>query len=224
MSNSDLTKTAFLSALFTAFSLIGGLLLGVVLGEVVFSALPGHSITNPDPVHILLAAVPALIGMLAGGAVWGLLMGRLARATDRRRMAIAGASGFAPMTIALGIALSIMEPIAVQKLGAQLPIHRLFTFFFVPTAFLIAWVGAWAIGIGLRNKTLAWTLGMRAGLAAALAFLVVNLGMEALGWRVGAPGAAARLTMLTVMFTGNSAAALAGGAIIGPLLSRKPES
>ncbi len=224
MSNSDLTKTAFLSALFTAFSLIGGLLLGVVLGEVVFSALPGHSLTNPDPVHILLAAVPALIGMLAGGAVWGLLMGRLARATDRRRMAIAGASGFAPMTIALGIALSMLEPIAVQKLGAQLPIHRLFTLFFVPTAFLIAGVGAWAIGIGLRNKALAWTLGMRAGLAAALAFVVVNLGMEALGWRVGAPGAAARLTMLTVMFTGNSAAALAGGAIIGPLLSRKPES
>ncbi|MDX1616803.1 MAG: hypothetical protein R3300_21020 [Candidatus Promineifilaceae bacterium] len=42
-----------------------------------------------------------------------------------------------------------------------------------------------------------------------MAFLVVNLVMETLGWVVGAPGAAARYTMLTVMFAGNLGAALA---------------
>jgi hypothetical protein len=43
---------------------------------------------------------------------------------------------------------------------------------------------------------------------------VVNLLMEAAGWVVGAPGAAERATMLTVMFAGNLGAALAGGAVM----------
>jgi hypothetical protein len=50
---------------------------------------------------------------------------------------------------------------------------------------------------------------------AALAFLSVNLVMEALDWVVGAPQAAERFTMLTVMLTGNLGAALAGGAVLG---------
>jgi len=44
--------------------------------------------------------------------------------------------------------------------------------------------------------------------------------MESLGWIVGAPNAAARATMLTVMSLGNIAAALAGGAVLGRSLSR----
>jgi hypothetical protein len=39
--------------------------------------------------------------------------------------------------------------------------------------------------------------------------------MEALGWQVGGPNAAARATMLTVMFAGNAGAALIGGAWLG---------
>ena len=41
-------------------------------------------------------------------------------------------------------------------------------------------------------------MALRVGLTAGLAFLAVNLGMEALGWQVGGPGAAERATMLTV--------------------------
>src|SRR5258707_15530984 len=120
------------SSLTTGFSLVGGLLLAVVLGEFVFSALPGHSIDNPSLALILLSALPAIAGMLAGAAVWGLVMGRLAGATDMRRMALAGAMGFAPVTALCGIGLGVLEPIAVGWLGARLPIHRLFTVLFVP--------------------------------------------------------------------------------------------
>jgi hypothetical protein len=130
-------------------------------------------------------------------------------------MAWAGMLGFAPVTLGLGFVLILLEPVAVQRFGQHIPIHRLFTLFFVPTAFLIAGIGAWAISIGLRDRQLAGSLLLRVGVAAALAFLAVNLAMDALGWRVGAPHAAERFTMLVVMFAGNLAAAFAGGFTLG---------
>src|SRR5438477_464070 len=57
-------------------------------------------------------------------------------------------------------------------------------------------------------------------LAGGAAFLAVDLLMDALGWRVGAPGAAEHFTMLTVMFSGDFVAALAAGAVIGLLLDQ----
>ena len=84
-----------------------------------------------------------------------------------------------------------------------------------------AWgVSAWAIGRGLRDNALAWSLFWRVGLAAGGAFLAVNLIMQAAGWVVGAPGAAERATMLTVMGLGNIGAALGGGGVMGQLLAR----
>jgi hypothetical protein len=208
-------KPALQSALLTVLTLFGGMLAGVVLGNLVFESLPGHGVANPSAFHVTLAAIPAVTGLLAGSAGWGLAMGWLARAQNRRRMAVAGMLGFVPVTVFLAFALLRLEPIAVEKFGAQLPIHRVFTLFFVPTAFLIAGVSAWAIGRGLSDGALAASLLWRVGLAAALAFLAVNLAMEAAGWVVGAPRAAERSTMLTVMFAGDLGAALAGGAVLG---------
>jgi hypothetical protein len=205
-------------AVYTVLSLFGSLIVGGLLGNAVFNALPGHSILNPAAEHIVLSAVAALVVMLAGSALWGILMGKLAGVSQRRRMALAGAFGFAPITIVLGIALSELEPIAIEQLGASIPIHRLFTLLFVPTAFLITGVGAWAIGWGVDGRSLAWRMGWQAGVAGALAFLFINLLMEALGWQVGGPNAAERFTMLTVMAAGDLAAALAGGGMIGWLL------
>ncbi|RPI87709.1 MAG: hypothetical protein EHM41_04010 [Chloroflexi bacterium] len=48
--------------------------------------------------------------------------------------------------------------------------------------------------------------------------------MQAMGWVVGAPGAVERATMITVMFSGDLAAALAGGAVIGALLGKQQAS
>jgi hypothetical protein len=200
-------------------TLIGGLLFGVLVGSLVFNALPGHSTLSPSAVHISLAALPAFAGFLGGSALWGLGLGWMTGNPDKRRMALAGMLGFAPITLGLGIGLSAVEPFIVEQIGARFPIQRIFTLMFVPSAFLIAGMSAGAIGIGLRNTPLAWRLLWRVGLTAALAFLVVNLAMESLGWVVGAPGAAERATMLTVMFSGNLAAALAGGAVIGHVLA-----
>jgi len=76
---------------------------------------------------------------------------------------------------------------------------------------LVAGAGGLALGIALCS----WSL------AAGLAFLAADLTMDALGWRVGAPGAAERATMITVLLVSSLGAALAGGAAIGLLLSQK---
>lgn len=205
----------------TVLSLFGGLLLGLITGDLVFKSLPGHSLENPSPLHVLIAAAPALLGFLAGGAAWGAAMGRLAGAAETRRMALAGLLGFGPLTIFLAILLSYVETIAATGWLSRLPIHRLFTLLFVPAAFLIAGTSAWALGRGLRRPALARPLFWQVGALAAAAFLTVNWMMEASGWVVGAPGAAQRLTMITVMGLGNLGAALAGGAVLGWQLNRQ---
>lgn len=202
-------------AAITVTTLFGGLALGTAIGFFVFESLPGHSTLSPSALHISLAAWPAFLGFLGGSAAWGVWMGRMTGSAEARRMAAAGMLGFAPITLVLGIGLSAVEPFVVEQIGALFPIHRIFTLMFVPSAFLIAGLSAWAIGLGLRSRLLAWSLLWRVGGAAALAFLGVNLAMEALGWVVGGPNAAERYTMLTVMFLGNLGAALAGGAVLG---------
>jgi hypothetical protein len=65
-------------------------------------------------------------------------------------------------------------------------------------------------------------MAVRVGLASAAAFLVINLAMEAAGWVVGAPRAAERFTMLSVMFAGMIGAALTGGSVLGWTLAKRP--
>lgn len=214
-------RTMIYGAVITIFSLIGGLMLGIIVGSIVFNLIPGHNFEPLDPIHIVIPAIPALGGFFIGSAVWGILMGRLARANDRRRMAIAGALGFAPITLGLAILLQVIEPIALEQFGAFIPLHRLFMILFVPTAFLIAGVSAWAIGIGLRDQAIAQSLLWRVGLAAAITFLIINLAMESAGYVVGAPRAAERFTMLTVLFAGDLGAAIVTGAVMGHMLSKR---
>jgi len=205
----------------TVATLFGGLLAGLLLGNLVFSVLPGFSVTNPKVQNAVIAAIPTIIVFAVGSAAWGRSMGRLTGVDEPRRMAWAGILGFAPITIVMGFLLFRLEPVALERFGERLPIHRVFTLLFVPTAFIIASVSAWAIGVGLRDKPLSRALAWRVGLTSAAAFLAVNLVMEAAGWVVGAPGAAERATMVTVMSLGNLVAALSGGAVLGLRLGRR---
>lgn len=208
-------QPALRGALSTVLTLFGGLLVGLIFGDLVFHALPGHSLENPSPTHMAIAALPALLGFLAGGAAWGVAMAKIAGKPNTRRVAFAGMLGFAPVTIALAIGLSFVETIANTGFLARISIHRLFTLLFVPAAFLIAGISAWVFGKGLRDNKLARSLLWQVGSAAGLTFLVVNLFMESCGWVIGAPEAASRATMVTVLVVANISAALVGGAVMG---------
>lgn len=213
-------RAAVKGAWITVLTLFGGLLIGLLVGDVVFKLIPGSSVEDVKIGHAAIAAVPALLGFLGGGALWGKQIGRLAGATNGRRMAKAGMLGFAPITIVLAVGLGVAEPMIVESLYT-LPIHRIFTLLFVPAAFLIAGISAFAVGKGLQNDQLALSLLWQVGLAAALTFFAINMLMESLGWVVGAPNAAASATMITVMGLGNLGAALVGGGVLGFSLGKR---
>ena len=206
-------RSALSGALITATFLWGGLFLGVVAGNLVAAGLPGHMVFQ-----VSFGLLLVLLGIVVGGAGWGSRMGRLAQSPERGRMRWAGVLGFVPVTFAVGAGLLPLESVAVEAWSGRLPVHRVFTLLFVPTAFLIPATAAFGLGIGLRSGGQGFSLAWRAGLAAAGAFLVINLLMEALGWQGGGPGAAERYTMLTVTFAGALGSALAAGAVIGYLL------
>jgi len=205
---------ALAGAVLTALGLVGGLLLSFRVGSLVSEGLEGRV---PSRYVIPLTAIVSSIVMLGGSALWGVAMARLARVPASWRVVLAATLGFVPTTLLVAFGLGAVEPL----IGTiDLPIHRLFTLLFVPSAGLVAGTGSLVLGWALGRGRAALGLGLRAGLAAALAFLAVNLVMEALGWVVGGPGAAERATMLTTLFAGNTAAALAAGAVLGLMLTQ----
>jgi hypothetical protein len=206
---------AILGAALTVLALVGGLMGGLIGGSFIYHGLIERA---PDPLTYTLAALTFGAGIFGGSALWGVSMARLARSPATRRAAWASVIGFVPIAVLLNFGLLTIEPIAVR---ANLPVHRLFTVLFVPTAFLIAGASSLALGWALGWGRAAFGLALRIGLTAALAFLAVNLGMEALGWQIGAPGAEERGTMITVLLVSNLGAALVGGATLGMMLSQR---
>jgi hypothetical protein len=210
-------RAALYGAVVTTVGLVGSLLLSIAAGSAIRAVLAG---TAAQGAVTLLATVVALVGLGAGAGAWGVFVGRLMPDATPKRMAWAGLLGFVPITLIAGFALLALEPIALRRWSEQIPMHRLFTLLFVPAAAIIAGTAALALGIGLRRRALGWALAWRCALAAALTFLVVDLIMEALGWRVGAPGAAERITMVTVLSLSALGAAIVAGAVIGVRLNR----
>jgi hypothetical protein len=206
---------AILGAALTALALDGGLIVSFMVGHVISQALEGRL---PSPLSLALTVIVSSASMLGGCAFWGVAMARLARIQVSKRAAWAGILGFLPITVLLALGLQTAEPIVFR---INLPLHRLFTLLFVPSAGLIAGTSSLALGWALGWGRAAPALALRVGITAALAFLAVNLGMEALGWQIGGPGAAERATMLTVLFVSNLGAGLAGGAMLGMTLTQR---
>lgn len=213
----SLTGITARCALVSGMFLFGGMLVGLLAGFAV-NGLPMHV---PEQTRNLLSALPVLAIITAAGAGWGLAMARQSGISESRRMTWAGALSFTPSILIAGIALSRLEVSILERSGGSaLPVHQVFSLLFVPATFFVAGMGGLAVGLAARDRALALRLFLASGFAGGLAFLAVNLVMDALGWRVGAPGAAERATMLTVTMAGSLAAAVAGGGTIGYLLRR----
>ena len=209
--------TPLSGALLTTGYLFGGFAIGVGIGGVV--GTPGHS--GLAIARDVIAGVIALTCMTVGGARWGRELALRVGAPDVRRASRAGAFSFGPIAIVAGLVLTVFEGIIVQQQrGPAIPIHVVYGFLFVPAVFFVASSTALVLGVGLRMQvSKRWRLALMCGVAAAAAHLIVYQVMDKAGWRIGAPDAARRATMIVVTSLGVLAAALAGGATLGYFLS-----
>src|SRR5919202_1374339 len=163
--------------------------------------------------------IALIISCGIGGALWGRSLGRIARYGQRRLM-LAGALSFGP---AMGLAvffLATLEGALVERHGSDMPVHVLFAVLFVGATFFVAAAVGFACGFAVGSWQLALQLALGGGLAAGGTFLVADVVQDLLGRRVGGTGAEETLTMLSVMAIGDLAAAIAGSAVIGVLLTR----
>jgi len=204
-------RMALAFAFFTSILLAGSLFLALLAGNFLFAAFTGHMTGLLSG----LSALPVvLLVLFGGGALWGLSAAWLTGA-DPWRLAVTGSLAYGGAVLLVGILLELVFGLlGLLSSLVKLPIHIAFSLVFVPAAGLIASFCAYRLSEGMQRR-LQFAACLRVGLAAGAGFLIVNLVMLWLGWQVGAPGAAERSTMLTVMLLSNTGAALAGGGVLG---------
>ncbi len=217
ISRNEARRIAVYCGLTTTVLLSGGLVLGVAIGFLV-SGLPMHV---PERTRNVLASLPVLLTLFVSGGLWGSAISRLCKSGSTRRTAWVASLCYGLSIIFAAIGLSLLEVAIVERRsGPDLPVHIVYTLLFVPAVFFVAGMGGFALGAANRRWRLAGRLAFWSGLTGALAFLLVDMAMDAMGWRVGAPGAAQRATMLTVTLVGSLAAAFTAGVTLGALLPR----
>lgn len=204
------------AAITTGMNLFGGMLLGLAGGI----AIPRVPLHLPRIDENLVAAVFAIVMLFLGGRRW---IGRILRLTGfqpQPRHGVIGGLSFAGAIIGAGLSLAGLEGILAELgLGPDLPIHVLFTVLFVPATFIVVALVSIILGASIRGVRTGVSLAIRSAPVAALAFLLVNVGMDRIGYRVGAPRAEERATMITVMLAGSLGASLGGGAALGSALA-----
>jgi hypothetical protein len=197
--------------------MVPAVVFGIGIGDVVAGLLRAVL----GSVAIVVAAVVALVILVFGAATWGSVISRITSAGDEGRMARAGAVGVAPVVVMVTLALTFFEGLFVQERQLpEVPIHNIHTLLFTPALAIVTGAGGLAVSLGARQRATAVILGAQCALGGGIAFLAVDLALDSLGMRVGAPGAEERITMLTTTLLGSLGAALISGGIIGMGLTR----
>lgn len=184
--------------------------------------LPGGHVPPPE-----VSAAVLTLCVLAAGWFFGRALARIAGVAPGRvwRVARAGAFGYGLAAAAAGAFLGVAEPVlsAVVGRGAAPPMHVVFGVIFSGATAVVALTTGAAIGWAAAGPRAALLMGPAAALSAGAAFAAVDVLLDLLGRRVGAPGAAETATMMTVMGLGVVAAAAAMGAVLARLLVRYGE-
>jgi len=195
----------------TAGYLVGGIVVAIAAGSAIDALVTRYWFFGGR----ILAGVAALAIFFAAARLWGRRIAELTGG-NRERAGRQSALFVAIPLIAAGGGLAPLEPVAVRIAnGWDLPIHGAYLGLFVPATFIVAALGSFGLGRGLRDNRLGLRLASLAAPAAAVAFLFVASLMYALGWRIGEPGAGRRATMLVVSAISVTGAALAAGWALG---------
>lgn len=213
------TRRALLTdAGITAAYLLGGIAVGLAIALPI-SAIPEEG--NPHAARNVASGIALLIAVAVAARLWGRVIAARTGCADPRRFGRIAMWTFAPVLMCVAVVLGLLEPVFVGA-GARrgLAIHVVYLMLFPTGTFLVAGITAGAMTTSLGSVGAAMRSALATGAAAALAFLAAALVMDAIGWRVGAPHAAERATMLVVTLIGCLCAALAGGAMLGRRLRR----
>jgi hypothetical protein len=206
------------SGLATAFILVPWVGFGILAGEAV-GALVGHV---ADLLGWALIALGAFVVIAFGGAAWGSSMSRISSGGHEHGMALGAAVGVAPVVVVVALLLTYFERLFVeQRQLPDVPIDNIYTLLFTSALAIVTGTAGFALSVGAGQRAAAPILAAQCALGGGLTFLAVNLTLDALGMRVGAPGAEERLTMITTTFLGSFAAAFIAGGIIGTGLRRR---
>lgn len=156
---------------------------------------------------------------------WGRGLGRVTHQTHPEHLAWAAAIAFAATTTIAVNRINHTEVILNRLLfQTKLPVHILFLYIFIAGNGAVVGVTGAALGVAKSDWKMTLKLGGMGIVVGALTFLIVFLIMELFGFRVGAPGAAERATMLTVMSIGIWSTALVGSGIFGRMLQNSREN
>lgn len=204
-----------------AYSAPAALFLG---GALPLAFLASFGLTAVLPRHGQVASVAQIVTGLVilglCGGLWGRSVARAAGRPVPRRLFWVSAASLLISVMAAVVVLGRLEQVFVEERAlGRLPIHLIFAAIFPPAVFVVTAGMCLVVGGLLRGWRLGVQVAWRAGLAAAAAFFVANVLQDLLGRRVGGPNAAATFTMISVLMIGNFFAALAGGTVLGRLLS-----
>jgi hypothetical protein len=187
-----------------ALSFVGGALLTAALYA-------------PSPALIVLLALLAIASLAAGRAAWKHVAGQIDRYPRGQRLRAAGTLGLGVSGLAVAFSLAEIEPFALAQLS-WLPAHLLFATLCATAVFVVAAATGGALGMALRSRRATVALAMAGGLAASLAFLTVDIALEALGVHVDTLGLV-NPAVLETLALGDLGALVAGAAAIALLLA-----
>ncbi|WP_284349319.1 hypothetical protein [Roseisolibacter agri] len=206
----------------------GGALALLWLAGSVALSFPASLLATEAATRVGLGVSPTIFRVVtlmcaaAGGALWGRMVARVTGARATRVAAHAGL-GFGLSTVTAVMALTGIETalLAHAQAGGAVPMHLAFAALFPAATGLVVLATVLAAGLGARvARGRALRVAGRCALAATAVFLTLVVAMDAAGWRVGAPDAEARFTMVVVTIAGLLLATAVAGALALPLLRR----
>jgi hypothetical protein len=208
--------SAVSGAAITTRNIVGGLIVAIGLG----GAVDGLATFLRLPVRRSISVVIATTIIYHALKLWLRQMSDLGRTDFPVARLRRHSLGLAILFVGVGFTLGVTEPFIVAR-GAlvDLRIHHVYMILFTASTALISAIFTYSLSRGMTSCSNAVRWSVVVAASCALVFLGVALVMDRAGWRVGAPRAAERATMLVVTALGLVAAAVSGGAILGRLLS-----
>lgn len=200
------------------------------LGGSVVLSFPASSLATDVGARFGVRATPALlIGALLlccglGGLLWGRhLAGAFGPRGRGWRMGAAAGLGFGLSAAAALRTLTGAEAMLLEReLRGEptMPMHLAFGLTFGLATFEVVAGTTLALLLAAGWRAAALPRALRIAIAGAAVFVAISAVMDFLGWRVGAPNAEARFTMVVVTALALVLATLTAGALLGRTLAR----